>query len=78
MCGTSRWEWEENPYAYQAVIDVCPGCEAKDLARDDSAKMPSGGTMTLVPPAVATEMARAKARKKSITQRRREARMTGR
>lgn len=35
-CGTAEWEWEEDPYAYEPIAKICPGCEKKELARDQS------------------------------------------
>lgn len=35
MCGTADWEWEEDPYAYEAVQSLCYGCQKKDLVRTD-------------------------------------------
>lgn len=34
-CGTAQWEWEEDKFAYDPVEEICPGCERKDLVRDD-------------------------------------------
>jgi hypothetical protein len=69
LCGSSRWEWENNPYAYEAAVDVCPGCAKKDEAREE--KMPAGGTMILVPPAAAAKMREDRLTKRSIVQQRR-------
>lgn len=54
MCGTSRWEWEEDPYAYEPVVDTCPGCYRREISRED-AKGP-GATINLIPKARAEKM----------------------
>lgn len=48
MCGTSEWEWEENPYAYTPEEKWCKGCYLKHMASEDAGKMP-GTTVTLAP-----------------------------
>lgn len=49
MCGTAPWQWEENPYAFEPLLEVCHGCEKKDVAREDGVKLPPGASMVLVP-----------------------------
>lgn len=48
MCGTSSWEWEENPHAYAPEETHCRGCYLKSVASEDSGKLP-GTTVTLAP-----------------------------
>jgi hypothetical protein len=47
LCGTAKWEWEEDPHAYLATIDVCEGCKQREVARD-TVKDVSGGSIVLV------------------------------
>lgn len=57
MCGTSAWEWIENPQAYTPIIHTCAGCARKDLLRggDELSKQP-GASIRLVPPDTAAKM----------------------
>jgi hypothetical protein len=48
LCGTSKHEWEENPYAYEPEEEWCKGCYLKHVAAEEGGKMP-GTTFTLVP-----------------------------
>ena len=36
MCGTSEWEWEEDRFAYEAVENICHGCEMKESIEQDT------------------------------------------
>ena len=51
MCGTARWEWDEEQggsrFAYEPFEDICPGCEKKDWAREDQDKHTPGGFIAL-------------------------------
>lgn len=49
MCGTSPYQWEEDRYAFEPVVEVCHGCEKKDILRDDDAKLPPGASIVLIP-----------------------------
>lgn len=51
LCGTSEWQWEEDPGAYEAALHVCPGCQRKDWLREDQgdAKAPAGSSIVLLP-----------------------------
>lgn len=62
-CGSSEWEWMDNPDAYRAVTTVCLGCAARDREQrtsDDGPKVP-GSSVKLVPSAQAERMESAKA-----------------
>lgn len=48
MCGTSSWEWEDNPHAYTPVDKFCKGCYIKSAASDEKDVLP-GTTVTLRP-----------------------------
>jgi hypothetical protein len=50
-CGTSEWQWREDPDAYEAVLNVCPGCQRKDWLREDQgdAKTQAGSSIGLLP-----------------------------
>lgn len=52
MCGTSPWEWEEDPYVYEAMPNTCHGCAIKEYSSELSGDRP-GTRITLVPKAVA-------------------------
>lgn len=56
MCGTSPWEWAEDPYAYEPHHQVCFGCQRKELLRDDDEKPPAGSSVVLIPRRVAVRM----------------------
>lgn len=48
MCGTASWEWEDDPFAYEAGTELCRGCMIKDTAMQDS---PGGaGTRVVLVP----------------------------
>lgn len=49
MCGTARWEWEENRFAYYPKEEICPGCEKKDFVMDTRHERHPGLYVTLVP-----------------------------
>lgn len=61
MCGTAPWEWDEDPYAYEAMGHRCQGCYVKDLAREDGNPGP-GTTITLIPRRRAEEIKEAPSR----------------
>lgn len=35
MCGTAQWEWDADRFAYEPVLEHCPGCYAKETAAKD-------------------------------------------
>jgi hypothetical protein len=50
MCGTAEWQWEADSDAYAAMLQVCPGCQRKDWAREEQeGKLPAGSSFVLVP-----------------------------
>jgi hypothetical protein len=65
MCGTHGWEWEEDPYAYEATISYCKGCAIKDMSQEEADK--PGASVLLLP---AAEAARLRAKPKQAPRRR--------
>jgi hypothetical protein len=55
-CGTSRLDWEEDPYAYEPMFMTCPGCMKRELLEGDDTPRPKGTSIQLVPKAVAAKM----------------------
>lgn len=51
MCGTSEWQWAEDPNAYEAAVHVCPGCARKEWIREDQgdSKPQAGSSIVLLP-----------------------------
>lgn len=56
-CGTSEWEWAEDPFAYHPIFHTCPGCMKKDLLNDDDTPRAKGTTVRLVPKETAERLA---------------------
>jgi hypothetical protein len=56
-CGTAAWEWEENPYAYEPIAQLCKGCYLKDTTQEDSKNLP-GTTIVLEPTSAITPQER--------------------
>jgi hypothetical protein len=54
MCGTAGWEWEEDRFSYEPMIEVCFGCQQKDLMREEATQ--PGTTILLVPKEEAAKM----------------------
>jgi len=52
LCGTAPWEWEEDPFAYEAMVVMCHGCAIKEMSKDDAEDQP-GTRVSLVPKAIA-------------------------
>lgn len=52
MCGTSGWEWEDDPYAYEPAAHLCLGCRRKEEAAEEAGKV-MGQRVVLVPRRVA-------------------------
>lgn len=59
LCGTAEWEWREDKYAYEPHRQVCFGCQAKDLAKDEHDGHQAGVSIVLLPQAVARQLRRA-------------------
>lgn len=56
-CGTADWEWDEDPYAYTAVRQVCRGCQKLELVEDDPTETkPAGSTVVLIVRALAERL----------------------
>lgn len=57
-CGTARWEWDEDPYAYEPVLEDCIGCLKLRRAEEGSRQEldQPGKSMRLVPKAVAAAL----------------------
>lgn len=50
MCGTSKWEWDANRFAYAPVDEFCQGCYLKSVFSDqESNKSLPGTNVKLVP-----------------------------
>jgi hypothetical protein len=54
LCGTSAWEWEQDPYAYAPGQDTCKGCYVKEAAAEDAPNTP-GSRVVLIPRANARD-----------------------
>lgn len=54
LCGTCDWEWEQNRYAYEPIVEVCHGCQVKDLMREEATQ--PGSSISLVPSETAAKM----------------------
>lgn len=61
-CGTSGWEWEEDPYAYHPIFVTCPGCQRKEILAADDTPRPKGTSVRLVSKHMAARLAREAAR----------------
>ena len=66
LCGTSEWEWEEDPYAYEPIVHFCKGCGLKEMSSEEAHDKP-GASIMLVP---RDEAARLRARPKQAPRRR--------
>jgi len=64
-CGTSPWEWEEDPNAYTPVVHQCMGCMLREIMMDDKDAKPKGSTIRLVTRRMAELMAIEKARREA-------------
>jgi hypothetical protein len=53
MCGTSPWEWEDDPFAYEPAQEMCRGCYLRETAADDAGSANRGVRVVLVPKRVA-------------------------
>lgn len=56
MCGTSRWQWDEDPYAFEPLFDTCIGCQKKELLSQDDTPKPAGTSVRLFPKAEAERL----------------------
>jgi hypothetical protein len=66
MCGTAKWEWEENKFAFTAVDEFCQGCYQKSVFSDTQGSSLPGTNVKLIPttPQLTAQMAM-KARKRA-------------
>lgn len=55
-CGTSGWEWDEDPNAYEPMRHMCRGCMILYAAEEDNDRS-LGSRMVLVPRKRAKEIA---------------------
>lgn len=53
-CGTAAWEWEEDPYAYEAMPMQCHGCYIKEVSAEPDSQ--PGTRITLLPKRRAQEI----------------------
>lgn len=51
-CQTRREDWAKDPFAFVADMDVCPGCELLEQAREQVPEKAQGVKLYLVPRAV--------------------------
>lgn len=66
MCGTSSDEWEDDPYAYEAVRHFCPGCMRREImSEDNDAPLGKGVSIKLMPKAAVARMKYEMERKES-------------
>jgi hypothetical protein len=56
MCGTQRWEWQEDRRAYEPAEDVCMGCYMRDVFMEGEKEKKPGQRVILVPRAHAERM----------------------
>jgi hypothetical protein len=63
-CGTAEWEWEEDRYAYEAIVVRCHGCAVKDASADEAKDKP-GARISLMPTRQARELASKPSRRPS-------------
>lgn len=54
LCGTAKWEWKENRFAFEPVEDFCQGCYYQDIAKEERQSMP-GVTIRMVPSSSITD-----------------------
>jgi hypothetical protein len=66
LCGTAKWEWDENKFAFTAVEEFCQGCYQKQVFSDQQGSSLPGTNVKLIPttPRLNAQMA-LKARKRS-------------
>jgi hypothetical protein len=57
LCGTADWEWDEDPYVYEAMPKTCRGCATKEFSQELAGDSP-GTRITLVPKATAQAIRR--------------------
>lgn len=48
MCGTSRWEWFNDPGAYVAMWEECMGCRHKDSLREAEGQLKGPGASVVL------------------------------
>lgn len=65
ICGTSPYEWEEDPDAYVAINMTCPGCMRRELMSEDDTPRPKGTSVRLIPKASAERLAQEIERKRA-------------
>ena len=60
LCGTAEWEWEQDRFAYEPIIEVCQGCQKKDLMREEANQPGSSVVLVSKQKAAARRAARKK------------------
>ena len=65
MCGTAAYEWDEDPYAYEAVSFSCPGCLRRETLQEDSASGAGKGVSVRLLSSAAADRARADIERKT-------------
>jgi hypothetical protein len=75
LCGTAEWEWDPRQggkkFAYEAVTKICKGCMGKDVAQEESQKLP-GSSIELRPTGTREWAQRQVLRRKRARRRQRE------
>lgn len=74
-CGTAEWETDQDPYAYEAVVEYCRVCHLRDVAQEQNKDQTgSGQTIVMLPKKVAAALrARGPKARPSRADRRRQA-----
>ena len=65
MCGTASYEWEEDPFAYEAVRVSCPGCMRRETLQEDSGESALKGVSVRLHSAAMAERARVELERKT-------------
>lgn len=68
-CGTAPWQWADDPYAFEPILEVCEGCQK--LEAMDTDNKPLGAVKRLVPKAVARRLRDDAHASKDVVERRR-------
>lgn len=52
-CGTTRGDWDKDPDAFIADVEICPGCQRIEQENDNAPAKKKGAKVGLLPRAVA-------------------------
>ena len=64
-CGTSPWEWNEDPDAYEAMHLTCIGCMRREILSADDTPTSKGTSVRLLPKSVAVRLTQEKKRREA-------------